>query len=298
MITGPNDIDPREVLKTLGIDEPTAIEPVHGGADTAIWRVEQGGEAFALRVFHPQQDMTCKREVAAMSAATEAGVPVPKIFAQGTWQDRPTLLLSWCKGRPIAEILRRQPWRAWHLGVIFGRMQAVIHVVGAPPELCTEPHGWIGWAGPGEDALQAWLRALELQADTLLHLDYHMLNVLTDGRSITGVLDWANAQAGDPRADCARSWTILRLMPWGPMGPPVATPLVRRVLERGWRHGYEQVAGPLRDLDLFKIWAGAVMARDLAPYVGRPGSWVTQQHIEQIRRWTHAYKRRVGLPTS
>jgi aminoglycoside phosphotransferase (APT) family kinase protein len=51
-------------------------------------------------------------------------------------------------------------------------------------------------------------------AARLLHLDLHPFNVLVDtaGR-VTGVLDWANAAAGNPDLDRARTWTILTLDP-------------------------------------------------------------------------------------
>lgn len=48
----------------------------------------------------------------------------------------------------------------------------------------------------------------------VLHLDLHPFNVLVgDGGQVTGVLDWANAAAGDPDLDRARTWSILALDP-------------------------------------------------------------------------------------
>lgn len=43
----------------------------------------------------------------------------------------------------------------------------------------------------------------------LLHLDYHLLNVLADGGQITGVIDWVNAGRGDVRLDFARTIALL-----------------------------------------------------------------------------------------
>jgi hygromycin-B 4-O-kinase len=40
----------------------------------------------------------------------------------------------------------------------------------------------------------------------LIHNDYQLENVLSDGRRITGVIDWANALYGDPLYDVA--WLI------------------------------------------------------------------------------------------
>ncbi|MCL6506782.1 MAG: hypothetical protein K6T59_07135 [Bryobacteraceae bacterium] len=46
-----------------------AATPVHGGWDTLLWKVEHGGEAYALRLFRAEQVETCRRETAAMRAA-------------------------------------------------------------------------------------------------------------------------------------------------------------------------------------------------------------------------------------
>jgi aminoglycoside phosphotransferase (APT) family kinase protein len=279
----------------LGVAGAEAVEPVTGGADTAIWRVERAGAASALRVFRSDQVETCQREVAAMRAAVAAGLPIPAVQAEGMWRDRPALLLSWCAGRPLANELRSHPWRAWPLGVAFGRMQARLHTVPAPERLRQEPHGWSAWAGPGEEPLQARLRELAGEAAALLHLDYHALNVMTDGRRITGVLDWANAHAGDPRADLARTLTILRLAPLRPGTPRRRAMALRRMLEVGWRRGYRLEAGPWRDVPIFFAWAGAMMLHDLAPRVGKPGTGILPIHMERIRRWTERWKRRSGI---
>ena len=91
-----------------------------------------------------------------------------------------------------------RPWRAWPLGVLFGRCQAAIHGRPSPEALRAAERAWIDWAGPGEKALAARLRGTAPREHSLVHLDYHPLNVMTDGERITGVLDWTNARAGDP----------------------------------------------------------------------------------------------------
>jgi aminoglycoside phosphotransferase (APT) family kinase protein len=180
------------------------------------------------------------------------------------------------------------------LGSAFGATQAQIHRVVAPAPLAERRADWIGWAGSDEHELHDRLRAAAGDAAALLHLDYHPLNVLTDGRRITAVLDWANARAGDPRADVARTYTILMVEPYGPGRQSLLLSVARRLLARSWRRGYERVAGPLPDLAPFYAWAGAVMARDLAPRVSNPQSWLRPDHLRQIERWTAAWKERAG----
>jgi Ser/Thr protein kinase RdoA (MazF antagonist) len=292
----PDAIDPLAILTHLGVEDAGAVTRVHGGWDTAIWRVERPGGVSALRLFRAQQRAVCEREVAAMRAAAAAGIPVPEVQAQGTWHERPVLLLSWCPGRPLAQELESRPWRAWHLGRAFGRLQARLRTVPAPATLRRERWEWIEWAGPLDGPLKGRLIELAGAAEVLLHLDYHPLNVLTDGAQITAVLDWANARTGDARADVARTYTILRVMPLPRTATSAAVALVRRLLARGWQHGYREVAGDLPAMAAFYAWAGEVMVRDLTPKLGTPGIWLQPSHLAAIQRWTATWRRRAGLP--
>jgi hypothetical protein len=118
-------------------------------------------------------------------------------------------------------------------------------------------------------------------------------------KTITAVLDWANARPGDPRADFARTYTILSVEPWLPDNLPIGLRLIRWLLEKSWRYGYRQVAGSLIDspeeMAPFYAWAGAVMVKDLAPRVGKPGFWFRPDHLEAIQKWAEAWKQRAGI---
>ena len=106
-----DQLDPFAILAALGVMDAESATPVTGGADTALWRVERGAETFALRVFRPEQATVCRREAAAMAAAS-GRVPVPRVIVAGAWQDRPALLLSWCAGETLGAALQREPGRA------------------------------------------------------------------------------------------------------------------------------------------------------------------------------------------
>lgn len=227
-----------------------------------------------------------------MRSATAAGIPAPQIYHTGRWQDHAVLLLSWVPGQTLASQLQNHPWQVWRLGVAFGQLQAALHA--APHN--SNRDDWIEWAGPQEQLLKDRLYTLEPRGSALLHLDYHLLNVMTDGTRITGVLDWANARAGDPRADFARTYAILHVEPWSPDAPSLPFRLLRWMLGRAWQYGYRRAAGKLEDMALFHAWAGAVMIRDLSPRIGQAGSWLEPRHFEPIRRWTALWRARAGLP--
>jgi aminoglycoside phosphotransferase (APT) family kinase protein len=251
-------IDPVAVLRHLGVGGIGVAQPLTGGTDTLNWRVEAGGEAMVLRVFRPAQGPAADREATAIAAARGV-VPVPRIVQRGTWEERPVTLLEWCPGRPLWEVLAQAPVREVEaLGIEFGRTQARIHGVDAPAGWATD--NWLHWAGetPVVDRLRATTSTMR-RRPALLHLDYHPANVLVADGRISGILDWVNALAGDPRADIARTYSIL-----------IADPFVRQetwpasAFRHGWRSGYEQEAGRADELAPFVAWAGAVMLRDLA----------------------------------
>ena len=207
------DLSPLDVLHSLGITGTPTVTSVQAGFDRAMWKVEYEDQTYALRVFRPGEDGDCKREQVVMAAARTAGLPVPEVHAAGVWQGHPVLLLTWLVGRMVADELCARPWQVWRLGIAFGRMQAAIHAVPVPALLRQQPDAWIAWKCAGDQSLQDRLRHLPSDEVALLHLDYHPHNVLTDGKQITGIVDWTNAHAGDPRADAARTVSILRVDP-------------------------------------------------------------------------------------
>lgn len=286
-------LDPPAILAALGVSDAREITPISGGWDAAIWRVEHGGLVSALRVFRPEQGLRARHEALVMRLA-RATAPVPEVRGEAVWEDRPALLLEWCAGRTVDADLRARPWFAHQIGLGFGRAQAAIHAAPTGNELNDLAGRWLLAAGPHEDALRRRLRAVA-GPDVLLHLDYHPLNVMTDGTRITGVLDWANALPGDRRADLARTESILRLMSGVPDGLRWWEWLTMRRFRRGWLIGYFRAAGRQRDLAPFNAWAGALMQRDLAPRVGLPETGLTEEHMDAIYRWTARWKGRAGV---
>jgi aminoglycoside phosphotransferase len=170
----------REALAALGIPGAEVLGRAAGESGWPVWHVAHRGCEYALRVLPPE---VAEREAAVHHAAAAAGLPVPRICARAPG----LLLIEWCVGVPLLTVLAHRPYE---LGRLFGEAQAMIHAVAAPPGLRAR--------GP-------------VAGTALLHLDYHPLNVLTDGERITAVLDWTNAAAGDPRTDLARTFSILRL---------------------------------------------------------------------------------------
>ncbi len=272
--------DPIRVAAALGLTGGRDARRLEGGSDTMTWRVESSSGPVAVRLFRERQQGAADREVGALQTARAGGVPVPDVLARGVWDRRPATILGWCAGQTVVARLIDAPDRAEGVGHAFGRTQAEIHRLAAP-------RGW-------RDEAPVWPPGGDLPppaadgSGALLHLDFHPLNVLVEGDEVRAVLDWVNAASGDPRADIARTYSIVRADP----AVRAFAPRVVHAFRRGWRSGYEARNGPFGDLAGFVSWAGRAMACDLRPRL-------SSDELRGIRRWTAGWdrcvRRGVGL---
>lgn len=278
-------LDPAEILASTDLAGVGAIEQVLiGWGGAAVWRVESAEGPYALRVFPPHWHDDRDRELAFMRLAYEHGLPAPWQRAVGVFAERPWTLVTWRPGRTVADTALRRPWNAGVLGGAFGRMQAELHTVVRPPTSDPVQADWRTWAGPISDELRAALDATNPDEDTLIHLDYHPLNVLTECGAMSGVLDWENARFGDPRADLARTYTILRFITVLRPEPPRGFHWALRRFSRSWWAGFVSIAGVPSEMQPYVAWAWHMLYADLAPKLGRDGVDLTEKQLEFVAR--------------
>lgn len=288
------DIDPSGALAALGVTGITNVEHVLGGWDTLLWRVSCDSGTCALRLFSEGRIPDAKHEVRIMRFAARAGLQVPAVHAEGMWENRAALLLGWCDGRTLMQEVRKRPWSVRGLGYLFGQRQAEMHRMAF--ERGDDAHlDWMTRFGPIDNELRVRLMDAQSMTDRILHFDYHPLNVMISDGRIGCILDWTNAMPGEPRADVARTWSILRLWPLTPGRPEPVTEATRRLLAAGWLRGYQDTAGPLQDMDVFKTWAGTAMVHDMRRKVDQPENWIEQRHVDTIQRRVIELRERAGL---
>jgi aminoglycoside phosphotransferase (APT) family kinase protein len=292
-LANPNEPDPREVLASLGFDVVAGLEALLGGMDTQLWRFEANG-TYVLRLFRREQGEVAAKEAAVMRLLRRRGYPVPRVHLLGAWRRRPALVMDWVEGQTFSAALEGSPRQAGVLGERFGRNQARLHALRPtlselPEALQASDRRWIAWSHPDESALREALHALPPERSALLHLDYHPMNALIDRGRVAAVLDWANAQLGDPRADLARTESILTLTPL----PGVRGRAVRDRFVAGWRRGYEGLLGSMGDLSLFRAWAGSAILADLLPHRDTRG--FPTDLFDEARRWMERWKGEAGI---
>ncbi|HVB63215.1 MAG TPA: phosphotransferase [Nitrolancea sp.] len=287
--------DPLRLLEILGVAPPSRVSQVTDGwGDTQLWRVEHDDRWSILRIYPPHLRHVRDRELATMQAITT--VPTPRIEAVGEPNGLPSMLLSWCAGTTLLAALSAAPEEARSLGITFGRAQARIHANSVPSTLREQlVRDWIDWGTEGAGPIDRALRAQPVPRESILHLDYHPLNVLIEHGEITGVIDWTNALIGDVRADFARTYSLLSWLPLPPGLEAKRGAHARHQFRQGWAHGYHEEAGLLPDLALYLAWAALVLVRDLSSKIGKPGFWITAGDLQRMHQVRARWSRRAGL---
>jgi aminoglycoside phosphotransferase (APT) family kinase protein len=282
-----SDIEPRRVLDQFGFADATDPVAVPGGWETLLWRfTTSDGAEHALRVYRLDgAEQAAWREGVAMETCAAAGITTPRVEATGEYDDLPAVVQTWCPGKDLVELGARRPWSLPRLGREFGRLQARLHQVAAPEELAADaPRDWLRQVLPRHMHLAEQLLAAGTATGTLVHLDYHPLNVIVDGAQ-AAVIDWAYSAAGDVRADLALTAVALEIAP-APRRSRLK-PLMRlsrKLVLRAWLKGYRDVAKEVPDYRPFMAWACAFRYRVTDASLGRPGVWATPQDQEELQR--------------
>jgi Ser/Thr protein kinase RdoA (MazF antagonist) len=203
-------INPTAVLQHLHFSDFLIIQQETDGADTSIWKVMIDEGYAALRVLRPDQAEQFKFEIQALNLASSAGIPIPETVGTGTFRTHPCMLSEWIEGSSLLHACKDKQ-SLQKLGKALGRMHRRLH----------------------ENTMR--------QDDTsLLHMDYHPLNVLVDEGKIAGVIDWTNAKWGLPSEDVARTVSILICSPILDRQDPVLKRTLRRIA-RWYLEGYGEI---------------------------------------------------------
>ncbi|MGN6127120.1 MAG: phosphotransferase family protein [Humibacter sp.] len=227
-------------------DAPLSASRVGDGHSNLTYLVTAGDRRVVVRrpplPPFPRGAHDVLREASFLAALAGSGVPVPDVLATGTAGevfDVDFFVMSHLSGRvfttepPQAGLRRR-------LGLALADTLARLHEVdwraqglrGHPEGSNARQVAKLGRLVADENgdpppefaAIDAWLarNAPVESGSAVVHSDFRLGNVLVDGGSITGVLDWELASIGDPLIDLG-----YLVAAWAEPGREPATPIER-----------------------------------------------------------------------
>ncbi|MEU9356652.1 phosphotransferase family protein [Streptomyces sp. NPDC048301] len=228
---------------------PVAVEGMRrlsGGASRDTWSLDAttaGGSAQPLilrcdPLVKPSPEVMA-REAAALSAAAEAGVPVPRLVDHGTGLGRAYLLMERVEGETIPRrLLRDERFAAVRpkLARELGRVLARIHSMPAtavpdlpevdPLDHITSVYREFDDPRPAVELGLRWLsdhRPASSRRARVVHGDFRNGNLMIDESGVRAVLDWELTHVGDPVEDlgwlCVKAWRFGSAEPAGGFGP-------------------------------------------------------------------------------
>ncbi|MCI3273454.1 phosphotransferase family protein [Streptomyces cylindrosporus] len=235
-LVGIDDIAVERWILALGLEAraPLRFERVGNGRSNLTYLVtDAAGTRWVLRrppvgpLLPSAHDV--KREHRILSALDPTAVPTPGVLAftdDPDVTDAPLMLMTFVDGMVVDEVSVAQalsPEARARLGLTLARTLARVHEVDLKetgldtlashgPYAARQIRRWRRqWEGsrtrevPAVDALADRLEAAvpEQRELTLVHGDYHLLNVIASesGDEIRAVLDWELCTLGDPLAD-------------------------------------------------------------------------------------------------
>src|SRR5262245_33005508 len=218
--------------------EVGGLERLAGGEFSRAYGFTSAAERYVVRVNAAEHAPEAfAKDAYAGRRFASAALPIPRVVAVGTSADGAYAISERAPGRRVMELSDAQ--RRALLPALLDALDAVgradvsgssgVGVWGADGNATGA--SWRGdlaaamenreegfyrdWHALFEDSFleravyeRVYRRMLELvphcpEQRRLIHRDYHFDNVLTDGRRVTGVVDWANAAYGDPLYDAA-----------------------------------------------------------------------------------------------
>lgn len=257
------------------------VKPLAGGlTSTMLALSDASGPRSVLRMMTKEPWRThgsalTQREQSAQDELGSTRVPSPtslRLDADGSATGFPAHLMSWLPGHPSTSVDDLDI-------AAMAEMLALIHEV-RPSEPFRQYQSWAWeakWSVPEWSVRpSSWQRAFDLLAEeppdyapTFLHRDFSHRNLLWQGGSISGVVDWVETSTGPAWLDAAHAATNLAIA----IGPEPAGAFLR---------AYGAVTGTRPDL----YW----LVMDTVGFLPPPGKqpmFGTPSELSRLNGWLH-----------
>jgi uncharacterized protein (TIGR02172 family) len=155
-----------------------------------------------------------QREAQVTEAVHKAGLPVPVVEGVVEVDGRAGIVFERVEGPTMLEDMLSRPWKFTRHARIMAELQAEMHsreIAELPSVREALEEVVRSQEGMPENARQALVDALRLpDGNSVLHGDFHPENIIMSSRGPV-IIDWPEAKRGNPLADAARTWLLIRM---------------------------------------------------------------------------------------
>jgi aminoglycoside phosphotransferase (APT) family kinase protein len=212
----------------LGAAEISDLTRLSGGASRDTWRFEADGRPLIVQRQRDGDERDMAVEIAAVRAASSAGVPTATIVAassDGSELGAAYMIVTRVAGETTPRKILRDDVFARTRDVLPSQLaEALVRIHAIDPaavpgivdtdqvEHYREVLDTLGQPHPTFELAFRWLdtNRPSTAGDVVVHGDFRLGNVLVDGDGLRAVLDWELVHLGDPMEDlgwmCVKSW--------------------------------------------------------------------------------------------
>ncbi len=202
------------------------------------------------------------------NSVADQGLPAPRVLLVNSDESKfgAFIVMERIAGTPLIDLLRRPSLRTFRVAGMLAETQANLHNLDTArlrDELERDGLAHLasvdGWFDQLQHRIdQSDLAGLRAGLDwarqhrpdpgvpVICHGDYHPNNLLVDGESITGVIDWSLAKLADPEFDVGNTRVLLTR---GPRGVPAALDGIVGLMLGNLARRYHNAYRKLRPID-------------------------------------------------
>lgn len=276
------------------------LDEVNMGWETELYTFEvdskENGERIkehrVLRVFQGDNaGRKSAKEYLLMRKLGEVGYPVPRVYgceASGEAIGKPFILMERILGTTLDAAYRNEtPEELWRGVKRLIRLLVRLHRLDVAPfkdvpglpchgdqvqdflDWYSETaQGGLPWLRPVVDWLTERKPCIDAVPQSLVHMDFHGMNVMLREDGSEAVIDWGLSRIGDPRMDVG--WTLLLYTTYG--GEMFRGPILTEYVEQSGEEVddieyFEAMAATRRIIDFATIMEGGVGSSGLKPEV-------------------------------
>jgi aminoglycoside phosphotransferase (APT) family kinase protein len=298
----------------------TGLSEINAGWETELYTLEvhsilngeQVNEKRVLRVFQGDDaGRKSAKEYHLMRRLYAVGYPVPKVYGHepsGRIIGKPFMLMEWIIGNTLDAAYRNETPEERRRGVdrlmaLFAQLHRldVAPFKGIPELPCHDDlvqdsldwyksaaEGQLQWMSPVVDWLTQRKRCIDSAPQSLVHMDFHGMNVLLREDGSEAVIDWGASRIGDLRMDLG--WTLLLYTTFS--GEAYREPLLASYSE----HSGEEV----EDIEYFEVMAAARRIIDFATTMkgGADSVGLKPEVVDMMKASKEHYRRVHNLLTA